>query len=86
VETSDPQHPHPTSPIEGEELNSAALHPTSPIEGEGRSADFRTVALESYPSLFVLFVSFVVQNEMRQLGKTSKSPMVSTRRKSFLQI
>jgi hypothetical protein len=32
VETSDVQHPHPTSPVKGEELDSTTL--TSPVEGE----------------------------------------------------
>jgi hypothetical protein len=41
VETSGIQHPHPTSPIKGEEFNSAAL--TSPIKGE----EFNSAALTS---------------------------------------
>jgi len=39
VETSGIPHPHPTSPVEGEEPNSAAL--TSPVEGE----EFKSPAL-----------------------------------------
>jgi hypothetical protein len=41
VETSGIQHPHPTSPVEGEEFNSAAL--ASPVEGE----EFNSAALTS---------------------------------------